>query len=116
MITVYQITLTDAEIDEINAGQKVEKYDVRNRMMFGFNKEKWGPEAAKFYTKSYEIHTDNLEYAFRVTNLWDDPIAVRRINEYACSTSVGDIFVLDGIAYMVDTFGFAEIGEVDFAE
>lgn len=116
MITIYQIRLTDAEIDAVNSGVELEKYHVRTRMMFGFNKSKFSEDYLQHYTAVYTVDTDDLDQAFESTNLWEDDL-VTRLSGPAASTSVGDIFVMEnGDAFVCDTFGFVAIGKYGMME
>ena len=114
MITIYQIKLTNDQIDQANlfGFHSVEAVEAKAKMMFGARK--WEPEFAKFYTPTYEIDTDNLEDAFTITNLWNEDWKVTRIRK-GSSSSVGDIFVKDGTAYLVDNFGFVEMDNINLA-
>ena len=50
-ITIYQIQLTDDQIDAVNAGLQVEAYKVRSRMQFGFKRSKFCEDYLQYYTK-----------------------------------------------------------------
>jgi hypothetical protein len=108
MITIYQIRLTDEDITRINSGHEVPAFTVRNRMMLGFDKSKFCEDYIQYYTPVYQVDTDNLDYAYEATNLWEG-YDVRRLARGA-SSSVGDIFVRDNVCYIVDNFGFVEVG------
>jgi hypothetical protein len=107
-ITVYQIYSSNADVDRFNAGRSVPSIEAWRMMMFGARK--WNPEYAEHYSPVYEIDTDDLNTAFEVTNLWNNGHLVRALDTPGRSTSVGDIFVRNGFAYIVDNFGFAELG------
>ena len=111
MITIYQIRLSDADIMSVNARgwDAVPKASARADMMLGARK--WNEEFTKYYEPTYEVDTDDLDQAFESTNLWEDEL-VRRITR-GSSSSVGDIFVKDGDCYIVDNFGFVNIGKYE---
>ena len=63
----------------------------------------------QFYRPVLRVDTDDLEEAFRLTNIWDSPERVERL-ERGGSTSVGDIAVTeDGDVFMCDSFGWRNI-------
>jgi hypothetical protein len=107
MITIYQIRLTDSDIDTVNTfgWNSVPAANVRADIMLGAYM--WKDEYLKYYTPVYEVNTNDLEQAFESTNLWNDD-RVRRLAR-GSSSSVGDLFVKDGQYYIVDSFGFAAI-------
>lgn len=102
MIAIYQIRLHGglASASAINA---------KSDMMFGANN--WKDDYKQYYTRVYEVDTDDLEEAFKSTNLWEDNKVTRLVN--GSSSSVGDIFVKDGDCYIVDNFGFANVGKYE---
>jgi hypothetical protein len=117
MITIYQIRLSDADINAVNASgwDAVPKASARADMMFGARK--WNEEFTKYYEPTYEVDTDDLDQAFESTNLWED-FLVRRLARNSSlargsSSSVGDIFVKDSDCYIVDNFGFVNIGKYE---
>jgi len=112
MITVFQIKLTNEQIDRVNlvGFGAVPEANARIKMQLGARK--WNEDYAKFYTPVYQVETDDLDEAFELTNLWDDPTKVIRFQK-GSSTSVGDIFVKDGNCYIVDNFGFVNIGKYE---
>ena len=97
MITIFQINLSDEEIDAVNAGEFVARWVARRDAMMGF---KWLEEKGilesvqQFYRPALIVDTDDLEEAFHLTNIWDDLDRVERL-EAGGSTSVGDIAVTD---------------------
>lgn len=109
MITIYQIRLSNTDINTVNASGwgAVPKAGARADMMLGARK--WNEDFAKYYDATYEVDTDDLDQAFESTNLWEDGL-VRRLAR-GSSSSVGDIFVKDGNCYIVDNFGFVNIGK-----
>jgi hypothetical protein len=112
MITIYQIELTDTDIIRANTqGFDAEPtVAAKTRMMMGAGK--WNEEYASMYKATYEVDTDNLDEAFEITNLWNEDYKVTRLRR-GSSSSVGDIFVKDGNCYIVDNFGFANVGKYD---
>ena len=68
------------------------------------------------YVHCANIDTDNLDTAFEATQNIDDPWPLGKLVERAAnarqrSSSVGDIFVLDGKAFFVAPHGFKELEE-----
>jgi len=112
MITVYQINLTDDQINLVNTKGFSAVPEAHARITMQLGAEKWKEEFAKFYTPVYEVDTDNLEDAFVLTNHWEHTDRVTRLKR-GSSSSVGDIFVKDGNCYIVDNFGFVAIGKYD---
>lgn len=113
MITVYQIHLTDNEIDIANSRgfEAVPKVLAKTRMMLGARK--WNhDEYPKYYEATYEVDTDDLDKAYEITNLWEEDWKVTRLRR-GSSSSVGDIFVKDGDCYIVDNFGFTAVGKYE---
>jgi hypothetical protein len=110
MITIYQIQLTDEQIDAVNAGLQVEAYTVRNRMGLGFDESKFCEGYLKHYVKGWEIDTNDLDEAFEVSNGMGDRYKGTRFGR-PYSSSVGDIFVNEeGDCFICDTFGFVAVG------
>lgn len=112
MITIYQIHLSDSDIIAINArgwdaSPKINAYSK----LSNFGHDKWKPEYMEYFELTYDVDTDNLDEAFEYTNLWEND-RVRRITR-GHSSSVGDIFVKDGDCYIVDRFGFTNIGKFE---
>lgn len=114
MISVYQILLTDEDIVKVNARgfEAVPAMMAKTRMGLGFESSKFTEDYLQFYTRVYEVDTDDLDEAFEFTNLWEDEDKIRRFAR-GTSTSVGDIFVKDGDCHVVDTFGFVNIGKFE---
>jgi hypothetical protein len=106
MITIYQISFTNSQIDSFNEGQSVAQIEAKRKLMFG--SKGFTPDMLRFFKPVANVHTNDLEKAFEVTNLWNEPEMVDRFSRMS-STSVGDIFAKDGRFYMVDTFGFEEL-------
>ena len=107
MITIYQIQLTDAQVDAFNAGNSVPSIEAKRKLMFGA--KHFTADMLQYFTEVARVDTDDLEDAFAITNLWNEAWKVDRITETMSSTSVGDIFRKDDRWYMVDSFGFAPL-------
>lgn len=108
MLKVYQIRLTDQEHDMVNAygweaTLKTTAYANRGITtdvnLFDFD----------FYNYVAAVDTNDLEEAFRLMNLWEDPTRVTRHGKCA-SMSVGDVIEdMEGNLFMVASFGFEKI-------
>jgi len=109
MITIYQIQLTDEQIDIINerGHDAVPAQRAKLNVMFGASK--FRTSDLQYYTETMQVDTDDLEEAFALTNLWNQPERIARIGNAQSSTSVGDIFQKGDRFYMVDNFGFAPL-------
>ena len=108
-ITIYQIQLTDEQIDMINAQGHDSVPAQKARMDVMFGSEGFKVENLKYYTAVMMVDAQELEEAFELTNLWNDNSRVVRYGARQSSSSVGDIFGKDGRYYMVDNFGFTEL-------
>lgn len=106
MITIYQIQLTNSQVDAFNAGTSVPSIEAKRKLMFGA--KKFTPDMLKYFTAVAKVDTNDLEMAFELTNLWNDESKVTRL-ERMSSTSVGDIFMMNDRYFMVDSFGFEEL-------
>lgn len=108
MIKVYQIQLTDAEINAINRGEETEK----SKAYFARSFERtFKPEMFEHYTHVANVHTNDMEVAFREMNLWEEVNMVETFTDRNCSSmSVGDILELeDGSRHRVASFGFTAL-------
>ena len=103
MITIYQIKVTDEQINALNAGQSVPAFEAKRSLMFGATN--FTPDMLKYFTEVARVDTNDLEQAFELTNLWEDMSKVEKFTRMS-STSVGDIFLKGDTFYMVDNFGF----------
>lgn len=107
MIKVYQIQLTDEEIDAINRGETFPKH------LAYFNRSldsRFKAEDFQFYTHVATVDTDDMEEAFTLMNLWENESAIERITPRCSSMSVGDILEdADGKLYRCATFGFTAL-------
>lgn len=106
MITIYQIKMTNAQIDEFNAGRPVPSIEAKRTLMFGASK--FTPDMLQYFTEVARVDTNDLEEAFELTNLWEDTSKVQKFTQMS-STSVGDIFLKGDAFYMVDNFGFVAL-------
>lgn len=106
MIKVYQICLTDAEVDALNRGEQFEKGKAYLDRSF---ERTFKAENFEHYTHVANVYTDDMEEAFRLMNLWEDRTKVDTWGPCA-SMSVGDILELeDGRRHRVASFGFAAL-------
>lgn len=108
MIKIFQIILTDSEIDLINSSPlghaAVERQLHKLDLTVG---RKLTADMLNSFDHTMTVHADNLEEAFRLTNMWNDESRVSRITERQQSSSVGDIFVMDnGDTHLCANFGF----------
>jgi hypothetical protein len=106
MIKVYQIQLTDAEIDMINSGEtsdRIKAYFDRSWPMSTFKAENF-----QYYTHVATVDTRDLEKAFEYMNLWNSD-KVQKVTSTVSSMSVGDILEYNGTKFRCATFGFEEI-------
>ena len=111
---LYQIHLTDEQIDEVNAnsGETPEFYKKYISLTISPTTLKV-LDARDMYSKVAVIKADNLEQVFRIGNMGPES-AITRLAGMK-SVSVGDV-VVDryGDAYVCATFGWQEVeGFVD---
>lgn len=110
MIKVYQIQLSDAEVDAINRDESFPKakafFDRSFDSMFK-------AENFQYYTHVANVHVDSMEEAFSAMNLWDEDknfFKIDRVIGVPCSSmSVGDILEVDGELFRCASFGFDKI-------
>jgi hypothetical protein len=108
MIKVYQIRLTDAEVDLINADGE---YTPRIKAFFDRSFEStFKAENVQYYDHVATVDTDDMEEAFRAMNLWDDSAAVIK-NGPCSSMSVGDLLEVDGKMFRCSSFGFTSLDQ-----
>ena len=116
MIKVYQIQLTDEEINSINSGGEM---TPRIKAHFDRSFEStFKAENFQYYTHVANIDVDGFEQAFRAMNLWEDDEHSDRVEKLTrCSSmSVGDIIAdHDGTLYRVASFGFTKLENVEYA-
>jgi len=102
MIKVYQIQLSNAEIDAINSGET----SVRIKAYFDRSFEgKFKAENFQYYTHVATVDTRDMEKAFEYMNLWNSD-KVQKITRVVSSMSVGDILEYNGQLYYCASFGF----------
>jgi len=109
---VYQIQLTDAEIDLINekGHNAVHKQSLKLDMNF---KDNTGAIAADAFNRGYYTHVanitaDTLEGVFHIGNMGPEENIERMSRMH--SISIGDIVEnADGEQSVVATFGFKEV-------
>lgn len=102
MIKVYQIQLTDAEIDMINSGE------TSDRIKAYFDRDFEGTfkaENFQYYTHVATVDTRDMEKACEYMNLWNSD-KVQKITRAVSSMSVGDILEYNGQLYYCASFGF----------
>jgi hypothetical protein len=106
MIKVYQIQLTDAEVDAINRDETFPKAKAFFDRSF---EATFKAENFQYYTHVANVYTNDMEIAFREMNLWEDVNMVEPLG--SCSSmSVGDILELeDGSLHRVASFGFTQL-------
>jgi len=108
MIKVYQIQLTDAEVDAINRGEETKKSKAYFARSFD---RTFSAEMFEYYTHVANVDTTDMEDAFREMNLWEDESKIERLGPCS-SMSVGDILELeDGSRYRCSSFGFTPLDE-----
>ena len=106
MIKVYQIRLTDAEVDAINRDESFPKAKAFFDRSFDST---FKAENFQYYTHVATVATDNMDEAFRAMNLWDEGAEVIK-NGPCSSMSVGDILELeDGSKFRCASFGFTQL-------
>lgn len=107
MIKVYQIRLTNEEVDAINRDESFPKAKAFFSRSFD---SKFDPDNFQYYTHVANVDTDEMEEAFRAMNLWDECyVNVERLGQ-CHSMSVGDILELeDGSLYRCASWGFTSL-------
>jgi len=105
MIKVYQIALTDAEIDAINRGEETEK----SKAYFGRSFDStFKAENFQYYTHVATVDTNDMEKAFEYMNLWNSDKVTKMVRAVS-SMSVGDILEYNGERFRCASFGFTKI-------
>ena len=108
MIKVYQISLSDAEcrlleMEGWDASPKIKAYaDKSFSRMFKI-------ESFKFYEPVAIVDAEDMDVAFELMNLWEQPERVQKLKLRVPSMSVGDILEKDGEFYRVASFGFDKL-------
>lgn len=106
MITIYQIK---REIfNKLNGNNELflQYADVTHRA--NFRPETFTAQDFTWYEPVYEVDVDDLEKAYEVTNLWQNPELVKRHSK-GTSSSTSDIFVMNGEYYAVANCGFNKL-------
>lgn len=109
MINIYQIQLTNEQYNAVNANEKVAAFEVKCAASMG----KFDTSNFEFYDLAYTVYTSDLEKAFEWTNLWNNQPTVDVIGDRTHSSSVGDIFELNGEWFICAMMGFEKI-EMNF--
>ena len=81
MITIFQIKMTDAQIDAFNAGTSVPAIEAKRKLMVRGSKN-FTPDMLRYFTAVADIHTNDLEVAFEVTNLWNAPEMIDKFGPF----------------------------------
>jgi hypothetical protein len=115
MIKIHQIQLTPQEVGLIN--EKNDHHAVPANVarldasVFG----KFNPEDWHFYCEAYHVYVDDLEEAYRITNMWleEDMPYMDVMGDYGTSSSVGDVFETeDGEFFFCGRYGFEKINNL----
>jgi len=110
MIKVYQIRLTNEEVDAINRDETFPKAKAFFDRSFD---RTFKAENFQYYTHVANVDTNDMEEAFKAMNLWDDAAEVERLGQCS-SMSVGDILELeDGSRYRCASWGFTALENVN---
>lgn len=105
---LYQIRLTDQEVDMVNdlGHGSVPKQVAKLDMPFADNTQELAEDAfnAGYYTHVANIQAKDLEDVFRVGNLCVED-QIERL-DFMASPSVGDVIVDENDFYVIARFGF----------
>lgn len=103
MLKLYQINLSNEEVNAANRGEKFAKLTAyRDAMCLG---EFTGRE---FYDHVADIESTDLDYAFQIGNIGPESKITRHARMH--SVSVGDVLVTEaGQAFIVQAVGFAPV-------
>jgi hypothetical protein len=119
MIKVYQIQLTDAEVDAINNGETSDRIKAYFDRSF---ESTFKSENFQHYTHVANVDVDGFEQAFVAMNLWEESSLFDRVElvgsgSFRCSSmSVGDIVAdHDGTLYRCASFGFTKLEDMQYA-
>jgi hypothetical protein len=105
MIKVYQIQLTDAEINLVNSGETSDRIKAYFDRSF---ERTFKASNFEYYDHVANLVTDDMEEAFELMNLWNDATKVEKLGPCS-SMSVGDILDVDGTLFRCASMGFDEI-------
>lgn len=113
MIKVYQLQLTNEEMAIVNSDGW---YTPRIHAYFAKGSEtRFRAAHFQYYNHVANVHTDDMEDAFREMNLWEDESMIERLGRCS-SMSVGDILELeDGSLHRVASFGFTALENAHYA-
>ena len=107
MIKVYQIRLSDSEINAANRGHHTPRILAYFDRMFD---SCFKAENFQYYTHVANVYTDDMEYAFNLMNLWEGSDNIVEELEPCSSMSVGDILEDgNGKFFRCASFGFDAI-------
>lgn len=114
MANVYQIHLTNEEVDFINkngwgiaeSNPKIKAY-LDKTFPSDFTNDN-----LKYFKIVAEVDSNDLEEIFNLMNMWDDPTKVVKLGE-CYSLSVGDIVEINNKYYLCDTCGWKELENVE---
>lgn len=109
MIRVYQIQLSDLQIQLLNEqGWGVDNPKIRAYGRRGLGRVE--DVDMEFYTPVAVVQTDDLEEAFELMNLWEQPDRIVALAPFMASMSVGDVVETeDGRRFLCAPIGFEEI-------
>lgn len=107
MIKIYQIQLSNDQIDLIN--EKGHDAVPANMAKMSATFGRFKSSFFEFYTEAYEVETDDLNKAFEWTNLWNNQERVDVLGDHGHSSSVGDLFELDGEFFVCADVGFEKV-------
>ena len=112
MINIYQVNLSDQDVEEIrygiNSGSDLPIFDATRSLMCG----KFDNKFLEFFERAYEVTTDCLDEAYEITNLWNKQELVDVIGDRCTSASVGNLFERDGDFYLCKDVGFELMEDV----
>lgn len=106
MIKVYQIRLSDSEINAANRG------DVTPRIRAYFDRSfdtTFKAENFQYYDHVANVYIDDMEEAFRLMNIWEGSDNIVEKLGPCSSMSVGDLLEVDGKLHRCASFGFDAI-------
>ena len=111
---VFQIQLTDAEVDMVNEGWQVRKHILKTYMFGGLAVSRV-IEAMNlgYYDHVMTVDAKNLEDVYAVGNFMNErDLDKVEVHGQFSSVSVGDVIVDENDwAFVVDTFGFKMLPE-----
>jgi len=109
MIKIYQIQLTEDQVNLINETGDHNSVPAQKAKLDASILGKFSGENFKFYTEAYHVYSDDLEEAFEATNLWNKQEIVDVIGDRGYSSSTGDIFEKNGEFFLCANFGFNQV-------